>query len=957
MNQNNDLCRFDALASDDGAEGLTRPTGSRSWSRMTIGDSAKVQMGDSLTYHQYFTDDGPAAKRQKIERDRRRSEALRKEFLDSLRFTDIFTRQESLRTNTPGTYQWVFTEQSPSEETGDESSKDRELRGKIVAWLRDEESFFWLKGKPGSGKSMLMSFLLNDPRTKTNLQTWAGDCTVHVFSFFFWKPGTTLQKTTTGLLRSLLFQIARSKPDAVDVILSQDTSLSFSAWHEARLCGTIEQLMAAYQSDRILFLIDGLDECEDDHGELVDVLNRLGSGANVKTLCSSRPEIALKRHIGTPPEFSLEVLNYKDILIHAGKAFMPYGKALEKFSDPVASGAEGVFLWAVLVCKSLVRGHIDGDDDRVLYERLSTIPRGLDGLFARMFSDVDAVHQKSLKFYLHSLDYRIGGTSIPLIVAALHCRQINSLEHFFKICSDEEIRIVSQSRGLIEIQGSNSSFSSDDPVERWALNDVSSGSASQRPVHLDQSQIRQVRKRLIWVHRSAYEYIHGVSRTENTFLMNGTEEDHQRRRLWQGVVWLTQFLPIIGMSTRHPDKVPDVYYHEDFVSQLSSIGNCTRSQDFIREIQIGLDTIYEAICSWVQAMQQVNRFDEKPTSTHPDSQSGFPARPLLEATHWFWHRVFLTFPEFLASNSGRLLQDSNIYGIIALLLHDWSSIAPDRNASELPKQRLVAIRSIMSGIIVRTDANHATKNCPYLRLAELKVTRDSRFYTWRSSGSDNQDEQEIMNHYVSALNRFWKDEYAKRSGMRINAFSDTDLAFGEFTMRDVLGQTFDFFDAWSVFVGMLEHRTPEAPGLQRMDVQLPIRYMFSSLLPGSHDQNINTVALVAARPVVRLCCVRMTKPYEKWSPVQNSEFYVFDLSPKLSEQLLRLSSQHTHDNIKRKLRLAFMASLTDLQSLAGMVLDEIWEDPHSQLTAWGRLYCRACFRKCFKHYWCDQQEV
>lgn len=924
---------------------------------MTIGDSAKVQMGDSYTYHQYFTDDGPSVKRQKTEHARQQREALRKEFLDSLRFTDIFTRQESLRNNTPGTYEWVFTEQSPSEEVGDDAFKDRELRGKTVAWLRNAESLFWIKGKPGSGKSMLMSFLLNDHRTKTSLQTWAGDCTVHVFSFFFWKPGTTLQKTIIGLLRSLLLQIVRSKPNAVDDILTQDSSLSFSAWHEARLSETIEQLMAAYQSDRILFLIDALDECEDDHDELVDVLKRLGSGANVKTLCSSRPEIALKMHLGTPPELSLEVLNYKDILIHAGKVFKPYGKALEKFSDPVASGAEGVFLWAVLVCKSFIRGHIDGDNDRVLYERLATIPRGLDGLFARMFSEVDEVHQKSLKFYLHSLDYRIGGTSIALIVAALHGHQINSLERFFKICSDEEIRIVSQSRGLIEIQGSYPSSNSDAPVERWALCDVSSGSASQSPVHLDQSQIQQVRKRLIWVHRSAYEYIHGVSRTQNTFLMNDTDADHQRRRLWHGVVWLTQFLPILGISKSHLHRVPEVYYHEDFVSQLSSLGKCARSQDFVREIEIGLDTIHEAICSWVRAMQQVNKFDGIPTSTHPDSQSGFPAKPLLEAPHWFWHRVFLTYPEYLAQNSGRLLQDSNIHGLIALLLHDWSSIAPDRNASELPKQRLLAIRSIMDGFPVRTDAGHTKQSRPNLRLAELKVARDSRLYTWQSSGNDDLDEKEIMNHYVYAFNRFWKDEYAKRSGMRINAFSDIDLAFGNVTMRDVLGQIFDFFDDWSVFVGMLEYRTPESPGLQLMDVQLPIQYMFSSLLPGDHDQDVNTVDLVATRPVVRLCCVKILKPYEQWSPNRSSDLYKFDLSPKLSERLIQLSAQETLDNVLRKLRLTFVASLTDFQSLTGMILDEIWENAHDQLTAWGRLYTRACFRKCFKHYWRDQEKL
>lgn len=310
---------------------------------------------------------------------------------------------------------------------------------------------------------------------------------------------------------------------------------------------------------------------------------------------------------------------------------------------------------------------------------------------------------------------------------------------------------------------------------------------------------------------------------------------------------------------------------------------------------------------------------------------------------------------YLAQDLDRLLQDSNMThalpDLITRLLWGWIDIPrKNRTATRLAKQRLLAMRSIMNGVHDEAHAYHATEGRLHLRLAGLETPGSYKLCTWRSS--HNLDEELVMGRYVRAMAGFWHQDHTWRSDTTDKSWVNFDLAFEEFTMRDALAQIFDFFDDWALFVGMRDDRASGPHSVDWMDVQLPVRYTFSSLLPESHAQNGNIVDLVATRPVVRLCCINMRQePYEQWSPNRKSNFCKFDLSPALSIRLIQISAQEILQNYHKDLQLMFVAPLAEFWSLTGMILDEIWEDAHNQLTAWGRLYTRACFRRCFKYYW------
>lgn len=121
--------------------------------------------------------------------------------LASLRFEEMPARGVQVPESYAQTFDWVF------------ESHTSPLR----SWLEGENGSFWVSGKAGSGKSTLMKYLANDNRTLELLQKWANapkgcpDVDMHprlaVGSHYFWRLGFPLQKSLTGLFRSLLYQI------------------------------------------------------------------------------------------------------------------------------------------------------------------------------------------------------------------------------------------------------------------------------------------------------------------------------------------------------------------------------------------------------------------------------------------------------------------------------------------------------------------------------------------------------------------------------------------------------------------------------------------------------------------------------------------------------------------------------------------------------------------------------
>ncbi|KAL7935837.1 hypothetical protein V8C35DRAFT_298354 [Trichoderma chlorosporum] len=82
----------------------------------------------------------------------------------------------------------------------------------LTTWLQNTDSLFWISGRPGSGKSTMMKFLYNDPRTWQFLNKLQRSSRYITANFFFHHRGTAMQKSKEGFLRSVLSQILEQAP-------------------------------------------------------------------------------------------------------------------------------------------------------------------------------------------------------------------------------------------------------------------------------------------------------------------------------------------------------------------------------------------------------------------------------------------------------------------------------------------------------------------------------------------------------------------------------------------------------------------------------------------------------------------------------------------------------------------------------------------------------------------------
>lgn len=230
------------------------------------------------------------------------SDSEKKELLEKLHFPQLDARLTNLKRAGRQTCEWL-AQRKDYQEWMDMESKH----------LQTHDGLFWIRGNPGTGKSIAMKFLFQKmqrslKRTQDQL----------VLSFFFNARGSDLEKSTLGLYRSLLFGLLSSDPSLLEALnncsRSQYLSISSGGWeqkHERLLQELFEgavDLLAAREK-RLYCYVDALDECpEDQIREMVRYFEDLTAeekSHNTRVCFSSRhyPRISIKTKSVYPLHF------------------------------------------------------------------------------------------------------------------------------------------------------------------------------------------------------------------------------------------------------------------------------------------------------------------------------------------------------------------------------------------------------------------------------------------------------------------------------------------------------------------------------------------------------------------------------------------------------------------------------------------------------------------------------
>ncbi|KAK3368656.1 hypothetical protein B0H63DRAFT_455414 [Podospora didyma] len=329
--------------------------------------------------------------------------------LESLRFPEMNHRQESISQAEHQTFNWVFEGDDPvSLNKGDDPASQTEEPKKkkpwdsFSNWLSTGSGIYWIQGKPASGKSTLMRFICEHSETSDLLRTWA-----------FGRELLSEQRSHSGLLRTLLYSILYKKQDIMfqvfpeewernQDILNAEMPLVSEKWSLGRLKQAFRTVINLASADlKMCCFIDGLDEYDGDAGDIADYIYEISTiSPNVKFCISGRPLSELQATFWDCPGLRLQDLTEGDIqkYVHQKlgsdrqmQRLSRYDKAgAEEMFDLITKRASGVFLWVVLVVRSLVSGLRHGDNIPQLRARLNSLPVDLERLFEVILGKIEA---------------------------------------------------------------------------------------------------------------------------------------------------------------------------------------------------------------------------------------------------------------------------------------------------------------------------------------------------------------------------------------------------------------------------------------------------------------------------------------------------------------------------------------------------------------------------------------
>ncbi|KAL8418119.1 hypothetical protein RB594_001658 [Gaeumannomyces avenae] len=296
----------------------------------------------------------------------------RQHLLACLDFTQIDARKTSIRAAHTTTCRWLL--RHPKYRDWLDPGKQSQTHG-----------FLWMRGKAGAGKSTMTKFLYLEMKKTHKKPSRA------VASFFFNARGDYLERSISGMYRSLLLQLLQAFPDLQSVL--DDTDIVPRNQQDCPDLNALKELLgsAVMGLGQRCFtaFVDALDEC--DEQEVRDMVqffeelaeNATDQGIQLRICFSSRPYPYIDIHRGILLALEEELGHGEDLTKYVkSRLKIESASRLEELQSKILDKAAGIFMWVVLVVDILNKESCHGA--LALKKKLSEIPAKLSDLFREM---------------------------------------------------------------------------------------------------------------------------------------------------------------------------------------------------------------------------------------------------------------------------------------------------------------------------------------------------------------------------------------------------------------------------------------------------------------------------------------------------------------------------------------------------------------------------------------------
>ncbi|KAH8806116.1 hypothetical protein F5884DRAFT_469786 [Xylogone sp. PMI_703] len=251
---------------------------------------------------------------------------------------------------------------------------------------RKHESFLWINGRAGSGKSVLSTAIIEQLQQQRET---CKDCEV---AYFFFTKNDERRGSSLPLIVSIVAQLVGRMPSLPPSLFAlYEAATKFG---RPRISDSDEPIRILHQIvknvETMYIVLDGLDECGDLDKTLDTICGITRESPNVHILCISRETEALKRSLGSYPSITLGPEYTKDDIDHFLR------DEIKTLSDSLgydlntliferlSQDAKGNFLWAYLMICNLKTASSLFE----LKAMMDEVPKGLAELYESILEDL-----------------------------------------------------------------------------------------------------------------------------------------------------------------------------------------------------------------------------------------------------------------------------------------------------------------------------------------------------------------------------------------------------------------------------------------------------------------------------------------------------------------------------------------------------------------------------------------
>ncbi|KAK4077830.1 uncharacterized protein Triagg1_3524 [Trichoderma aggressivum f. europaeum] len=315
-------------------------------------------------------------------------------------------------------------------------------------WRDEQNRMLWIKGSPGTGKTMLLCGLINEIKPSTRLSDPNAD---PLLSYFFCQATDVRFNNGTAMLRNLIYLLIIQQPYLIWRVREEYDPVggalfeSPNSWDH--LCAIFIKILQDLSGTTVYLVIDALDECTDLKRLIGFILGLLPNFSHAKWIVSSREtyivdrflrsndfDLGLSIDLNNAMSVSDAVHTYIDERVSELRSLQGDDELRQLVRNTLHEKTHGNFLWVSLVIQQLQRQSIRRKD---VLEVISDVPTDLRGIYAQMIEQIHQLYERKyclLVLTAATLAYRPLHLLEIAIVSGLPPINRDRIEEFVKMC-------------------------------------------------------------------------------------------------------------------------------------------------------------------------------------------------------------------------------------------------------------------------------------------------------------------------------------------------------------------------------------------------------------------------------------------------------------------------------------------------------------------------------------------